>query len=78
MVMERIVVVPEDDLNGDELTSSTDSERNPTPDNVVSFSLVLLRSTDFELGYLFRFTAAKFIVNFILDSVFRSLCDLIK
>lgn len=41
LVMERIVV-PEDDLNGDELTSPTNSERNPTPDNVLSFSLILL------------------------------------
>lgn len=41
VTMERIVVVPEDDLNGNELISSTDSERDRTPDNV-SFSFLLL------------------------------------
>ncbi|CAG9541075.1 unnamed protein product [Cercopithifilaria johnstoni] len=45
-VMERIVVVPEDDLNGDELMSSTDSERNPTPDNTQFFSISVISSNE--------------------------------
>uniref|UniRef100_A0A0R3R9A9 Uncharacterized protein n=1 Tax=Brugia timori TaxID=42155 RepID=A0A0R3R9A9_9BILA len=31
MVVKKVVVVPEGDLNGNELTSSTDSERNTAP-----------------------------------------------
>uniref|UniRef100_A0A0R3S6C2 Round spermatid basic protein 1-like protein n=1 Tax=Elaeophora elaphi TaxID=1147741 RepID=A0A0R3S6C2_9BILA len=46
MVMERIVIVPEDDLNGDELMSSTDSERNPTPDNTQFFAVSMISSNE--------------------------------
>ncbi|KAM3726270.1 Lysine-specific demethylase [Dirofilaria immitis] len=44
LVMERIIVVPEDNLNGDELTSSTDSERNPTLDNTQLFGVSVISS----------------------------------
>uniref|UniRef100_A0A8R1XV67 Round spermatid basic protein 1-like protein n=1 Tax=Onchocerca volvulus TaxID=6282 RepID=A0A8R1XV67_ONCVO len=45
LVMERIVV-PEDDLNGDELTSPTNSERNPTPDNIQFFGVSVISSNE--------------------------------
>ncbi|EJW88044.1 hypothetical protein WUBG_01039 [Wuchereria bancrofti] len=46
MVVERVVVVPEGDLNGDELTLSTDSERNPAPDNTQFFGVSVTSSND--------------------------------
>ncbi|VBB26177.1 unnamed protein product [Acanthocheilonema viteae] len=46
IVMERIVVVPEDDLNGDELISCIDSERNSTPDNAQFFSVSVISSNE--------------------------------
>ncbi|VDK71975.1 unnamed protein product [Litomosoides sigmodontis] len=46
MTMERIVVVPEDDLNSNELISYTDSERGPTPDNTQFFSVSVISSNE--------------------------------
>ncbi|VDO39955.1 unnamed protein product [Onchocerca flexuosa] len=45
LVMERIVV-PEDDLNGDESTSPTNSERNPTPDNTQFSGVSVISSNE--------------------------------
>ncbi|KAK6110457.1 hypothetical protein QQG55_39885 [Brugia pahangi] len=47
MVVKKVVVVPEDDLNGNELTSSTDSKRNPAPlDNTQFFEVSVTSSND--------------------------------
>lgn len=77
MVVERIVVVPELDFNGDESMSSTDSKSNSTSNNV-SFSLLLLKLCWSGTSIVISVYSSKIIVNFILDSVFLSLYDLIK
>ncbi|VIO86712.1 Uncharacterized protein BM_BM6925 [Brugia malayi] len=47
MVVKKVVVVPEGDLNGNELTSSTDSERNTAPlDNTQFFEVSVTSSND--------------------------------
>uniref|UniRef100_A0A1I7VW49 BAH domain-containing protein n=1 Tax=Loa loa TaxID=7209 RepID=A0A1I7VW49_LOALO len=46
MVVKRILFVPEDDLNEDELVSSTDSERNLTPDNTRFFGVSGISSNE--------------------------------